>query len=189
LNKGSAETEAQKRAKALGNAVYADCRGRCVSAASLRFVTNVLATLEKHELVSARKYVTRGKQAFAETAKGFLVNLMLARDHPAAAGWVFRPTGYNHYIGSDISRSHLLEAIAGLEYLGLIERAPRFQRFGADVFESREMQFKGAATRFRSTFKLTAMAREAGVDLGALAEHFRPAVSRRGRPGAARRRS
>jgi hypothetical protein len=36
------------------------------------------------------------------------------------------------------------------------------------------MPLKGGDTRFRSTLKLTAMAREAGVDLGALAKHFRP---------------
>jgi hypothetical protein len=31
---------------------------------------------------------------------------------------------------------------------------------------------KGVSARFRATLKLTAMAREAAVDLGALAKHF-----------------
>jgi hypothetical protein len=45
LNKGSAETEAQERATAITNAVYADCRSRCISDAGRRLVNTVLAAL------------------------------------------------------------------------------------------------------------------------------------------------
>jgi hypothetical protein len=63
-------------------------------------------------------------------------------------------------------------SVVGLEFLGLIERAPQVRRFGTDLFVSSKMPLKGGHTGFRSTLKLTAMTREAGVDLGALAKHF-----------------
>src|SRR5580704_14943382 len=99
---------------------------------------------------------------------------MLAHNNSAAGGWVFRPVHHKYLIGSKITYRHISAAIAGLEFLGLIERAPHVRRFGTDLFVSGKMHLKGGDTRFRSTLKLTAMAREAGVDLGALAKHFRP---------------
>jgi alkylation response protein AidB-like acyl-CoA dehydrogenase len=96
---------------------------------------------------------------------------MLARNNTPAGGWVFRPLHRRSFIGSEITFAHISAAIAGLEFLGLIERAPHVRRFGTDLFVSGKTR-KGASARFRATLKLTAMAREAGVDLGALAKHF-----------------
>jgi hypothetical protein len=175
LNKRLAETESQQRAKALANAVYADCRSRCISDAGRRLVNTVLTALTEHEAATGRKYVRRGKRVtdFATTVEGFIGDLMLARNNTAAGGWVSRPLHHRYFTGSEITHAHLSAAIAGLEFLGLIERAPHVRRFGTDLFVSGKMQLKGGDTRFRWTLKLTAMAREAGVDLGALAEHFR----------------
>jgi hypothetical protein len=189
LNKRLAEMDAEERAKALANAVYADCRSRCISDAGRRLVTTVLAALTEYEAATGRKYARRGKRvtAFATTVEGFLGDLMLARDNTVAGGWVFRPLHQTSFTGSDIiTRAHLSAAIAGLEFLGLIERAPHFRRFG-NLFVRGKKQLKGGGKCFRSTLKLTAMAREAGVDLGALAEHFRSAARPRGRSDPARR--
>jgi hypothetical protein len=189
LNKGSAETEAQKRAEALANAICADCRSRCISDAGRRLVNMVLAALTEHEAATGRKYARHGKQAtaFATTVEGFLGDMILARDNTAADGWVFRPLQHTLFAGSGITTAHLSAAIAGLEYLGLIERAPHFRRFGTDLFVNSKMQLRGGGTRFRSTLKLIAMVREAGVDRGPLAEHFRPAARRHRRSDPARR--
>ena len=176
LNKRLAQTEPQERAKALTNAVCADGRSRCISGAGRRLANTVLATLKEHEAASGRKYARRGERvtAFATTVEGFIGDLMLARNNIAADGWVFRPLHHQNFAGSEMTHAHISAAIAGLEFLGLIERAPHVRRFGTDLFVSGKMPLKGGDTRFRSTLKLTAMAREAGVDLGALAKHFRP---------------
>jgi hypothetical protein len=138
-------------------------------------VNSVLVALTDYEVAAGRKYARRGKRitAFATTVEGFIGDLMLARSNMAADGWVSRPLHRRYFSGSDVTHAHLSAAIAGLEFLGLVERAPHVRRFGADLFVSRRMQWKGGDTRFRSTLKLTAMAREAGVNLGALAKHFR----------------
>jgi hypothetical protein len=176
LNKPLGQMEADERAKALANAVYADCRSRCISDAGRGLVNTVLAALKEYEAASGRKYARHGERvtAFATAVEGFIGDLMLARNNSAAGGWVFRPLHHRYFIGSEITYAHLSAAIAGLEFLGLIERAPHVRRFGTDLFVSGKMSLKGRDTRFRSTLKLTAMAREAGVDLGALAKHFRP---------------
>jgi hypothetical protein len=169
-----AQTEAQERARALANAVRADCRSRCISDAGRRLVNTVLAALKEYDAASGRKYARRGERAtaFAATVEGFIGDLMLARNNTSAGGWVFRPLRHSYFIGSEITLAHISAAVAGLEFLGLIERAPHVRRFGTDLFVSGKMPSKGAGTRFRATLKLTAMAREAGVDLGVLAKHF-----------------
>jgi hypothetical protein len=171
-----AQTGAQERAKAIANAVYADCRSRCASDAGRRLVNAVLAALREYEVTTSRKYARHGKRitAFATSVEGFVGDLMLARNNTAASGWVYRPLHRRHFHGSKITYSHLSAAIAGLEFLGLIERAPLVRSFGPDLHVTGNMQLKGRDTRFRSTFKLAAMARDAGVNLGALADHFRP---------------
>jgi hypothetical protein len=176
LNKRLAQTQGRERAKALANAVFADCRSRCISDAGRRLVNTVLAALKEYEAASGRKYARHGERvtAFATAVEGFIGDLMLARNNSAAGGWVFRPLHHRYFIGSEITYAHLSAAIAGLEFLGLIERAPHVRRFGTDLFVSAKMPLKGGDARFRATLKLTAMAREAGVDLGALAKHFRP---------------
>jgi hypothetical protein len=174
LNNSLAQTEAQKRARALANAVCAACRSRCISDAGRRLVNTVLAALKEYEAASGRKYARHGERvtAFAATVEGFIGDLMLARNNTPAGGWVFRPLHRGYFIGSEITYAHISAAIAGLEFLGLIERAPHVRRFGTDLFVSGKMPLKGGSPRFRATLKLTAMAREAGVDLGALAKHF-----------------
>jgi hypothetical protein len=171
-----AQTEAQERAKAIANAVHADCRSRCASDAGRRLVNAVLAALKECDVTTGRKYARHGKRvaAFAKSVEGLVGDLMLARNNAAASGWVYRPLRHQHFHGKKITYSHLSTAIAGLEFLGLIERAPLVRSFGADLFVSGTMQLKGGNTRFRSTFKLAGMARDAGVDLGTLADHFRP---------------
>jgi hypothetical protein len=94
LNKRLAETEAQQRAKALANAVYAECRSRCISDAGRRLVNTVLTALTEHEAATGRKYARRGKRVtdFATAVEGFIGDLMLARNNTAAGGWVSRPS-------------------------------------------------------------------------------------------------
>jgi hypothetical protein len=154
----------------LANAMYAECRSRCLSDAARQFVNTVVETLEAYQ---TRKSVRRGTPAarFANTVEGFLGDLMLARDHPTAAGWVFRPFRNADFAGSGTSLSNFATLRADLEFLGLIERAPRVQPFGADA-KSPRMRANSLAPRFRATFKLIAMARNAGVNLDALAKHF-----------------
>jgi hypothetical protein len=127
----------------------------------------------------AEKYARHGKHftRFARAVEGFIGDLMLARNNSAAGGWIFRSLNSKYFIGSEISRAHLSAVIAGLEFLGLIERAPLVRQFGTDLFVSGRTR-KGASARFRATLKLTAMVREAGVDLAAPAEHFRPMQDR-----------
>ena len=143
-------------------------------------MNTVLAVLTDYEASTGRKYARHGKHftRFARAVEGFIGDLMLARNNSAADGWIFRSLNSKYFIGSEISRSHLSAVIAGLEFVGLIERAPPVRRFGADLFVSSQIQSRGGATRFRSTLKLSAMARDAGVDLGAPAEHFRPLQDR-----------
>jgi hypothetical protein len=139
-------------------------------------VNTVLAAQTEYEGATGRKYARRGERvtAFAATVEGFIGDLMLARNNTGAGGWLFRPLHHKYFTGSEITYAHISAAIAGVEFLGLIERAPYVRRFGADLFVSGKIRLKGGGARFRSTLKLTAMAREAGVDLGALAKHFRP---------------
>ena len=70
--------------------MYAHRRTSCSSDAARLFVKTVIETLEEERI---RKYARRGGLAakFAKTVEGLLGDLMLARMHPAAAGWVFRP--------------------------------------------------------------------------------------------------
>jgi len=170
LKHGPNETKAQELSEALANAVYAECRNRCCSDAGRRFVNTVIETLEAH---NTRKYTRRDATAarFATTVEGFLGDLMLARDHPTAAGWVFRPLGNSRFANSGMSQSNFAAVRGGLEFLGLIERAPPVQPFGADA-KSPRMRANLRAPRFRATLKLIAMARNAGVNLDALGKHF-----------------
>src|ERR1700730_2904442 len=174
LNKRLAQREPQERAKALTNAVCADGRSRCISGAGRRLMNTVLATLKEHEGASGRKYARRGERvtAFATTVESFIGDLMLAHNNSAAGGWVFRPLHHKYFIGSESTYAHISAAIAGLEFLGLIECAPHVRRFGTDLFVSGKMQLKGGDTRFRSTLKLTAMAREAEWTLALLPNTF-----------------
>jgi hypothetical protein len=139
-------------------------------------VSAVLVALSEYEAITGRKYVRHDdrKTALATTVEGFVGDLMHARDS-AAQGWVFRPLHASTFIDADITRSNLSTAIAGLEFFGLIERAPRARRFGTDLF----VHGRGGGTCFRATYKLAAMARDSGMDLGSVTEHFRPLRGRR----------
>ena len=117
-------TEAEERARAVASAAFADCRSRCISDAARRLLSATLARLSEYEAMTGRKYLRHGDRvkALATAVEGFIGDLMLARNS-AAQGWVFRPLHASTFIDSDITRSNLLAAIAGLEFLGLIERA------------------------------------------------------------------
>jgi hypothetical protein len=121
-------------------------------------VNTVLGALTDYEGATGRKYARRGERAtaFATTVEGFIGDLLLARNDIAADGWVFRPLHHRNFTGSDVTRTHMAAAIAGVEFLGLIERAPYVRRFGADLFVSvsGKMQLKGGGARFRSTLKV-----------------------------------
>jgi hypothetical protein len=174
LNRRLAQTETQERARALASAVYVDCRSRCISDAGRRFLNAVLAALAEYEAITGWKYPRHGERAttFATAAEGFIGDLMLARVNTAANGWVWRHMHHKHFTGSEISVTYLDAVIDGLEFLGLIERAPHVRAFGSDLFVTGKMRSKGADARLRCTFKLTAMARDAGVPLDAVAKHF-----------------
>jgi hypothetical protein len=173
-------TEAEERAKAVATAAFADCRSRCISDAARCLVSAVLAALSEYEAITGRKYVRHDNRvtALATAVEGFVGDLMHARDS-AAQGWVFRPLHASAFIDADITRSNLSTTIAGLEFFGLIERAPRARKFGTDLFVSGTMHGRGGGTCFRATYKLAAMARDSGMDLGSITEHFRPLRGRR----------
>jgi hypothetical protein len=168
-------TEAEERAKAVATAAFADCRSRCISDAARHLVSAVLAALREYEVVTGRKYVRHSDRvtAFAKAVEGFIGDLMLARDNAAAQGWIFRPLNARTFIESGISASHLSTAISGLEFFGLIERAPYARRFGTDLIVRGTTYSKGGGTCFRGTFKLAAMARDSGVDMGSQRANFR----------------
>ena len=172
-------TEAEERAKAVASAAFAHCRSRCISDAARRLVSAVLAALSEYEAMAGRKYPRRGDRvtALATAVEGFIGDLMLARNS-AAQGWVFRPL---YASTQDITRRNLSTTIAGLEFFGLIERAQRARRFGTDLFVSGAPHGSGGGTCFRATYKLAALARDGGMDLGSLTEHFRPLRGRRKR--------
>jgi hypothetical protein len=180
LGKRLVLTEAEERAKAVANAAFADCRSRCISDPARRLVSAVLASLSEYEAMTGRKYVRHDDRvtALATAVEGFVGDLMHARNS-AAQGWVFRPLHASTFIDADITRSNLSATIAGLEFFGLIERAPRPRRFGTDLFVSGATQGRGGGTCFRATYKLAAMARDSGMDLGSVTEHFRPPRGRR----------
>ena len=104
-----AQTEAQQRAKAIANAVCADCRSRCASDAGRRLVKAVLAALQEYEVTTGRKYARHGKRitAFATSVEGFVGDLMLARNNTAASGWVYRPLHRRHFHGSKVTLTHI----------------------------------------------------------------------------------
>jgi len=108
LNKRLAQTEGQERAKALANAVCADCRSRCISDAGRRLVKTALAALTEYEGATGRKYARRGERvtAFATTVEGFIGDLMLARNNIAADGWVFLPLHHQNFTAQDHSRTY-----------------------------------------------------------------------------------
>jgi hypothetical protein len=174
LTKRLVLTDAEERARALASAAFADCRSRCISDAARRFLGALLAPLSEDEAMTGRKSFRHGDRAlaFAMAVEGFIGDLMLARNSAAAQGWVFRPLHASTFIDSDITRSNLSRAIAGLEFFGLIERAPRARRFGNDLFVSGTTHGRGGGTCFRATYKLAALARDSGVNLDSLTEHF-----------------
>lgn len=176
LNRYPNEAKVQGPSKPVAEAAYAHCRASCNSDAARLFVKTVIETLEAQKI---RKYARRGDLAakFAKTAEGFLGDLMLARMHPVAAGWVFRPLDNSHFRGSGTSYAHFVDLRADLEFLGLIERAPRFQTSRTGVFEDQRTRFNRGAPRYRATLKLIAMARDSGVDLDALGKHFAPSLA------------
>jgi hypothetical protein len=145
-------------------------------------VSAVLAVLNEYEAMMGRKYVRHDDRvtARATAVEGFVGDLMHARNS-AAQGWVFRPLHASTFIDADVTRWNLSTTIAGLEFFGLIERAPRARRFGADLFVSGMAHGKGGGTCFRATYKLAAMARDSGMDLGSVTDHFRPLRGRRKR--------
>jgi hypothetical protein len=175
------EAKLQRRPKPVADAMYAHCRIRCNSDASRLFVKTVVETLEAQKI---RKYARRGALAakFAKTVEGFLGDLMLARMHPVAAGWVFRPLDNSHFRGTGTSYAHFVGLRADLEFLGLIERAPPFQTSRTGVFEDQRTRFNRGAPRYRATLKLIAMARDSGVDLDALGKHFAPSLAAPSQP-------
>jgi hypothetical protein len=172
LNYHRGKSEAGEQLRALADAVYADCASRSLSDEARLFVNSVINVLEEH---NTRKHARSRAHAakFALTVEGFLGDLMLARDRPAAAGWVFRPLYSAHFTGSGTSYAHFAAALAGLELIGLIERAPNFQQDGA------HRAHFNVAPRFRATFKLNAMAQNAGIDPYALGNHFGPSLTER----------
>jgi hypothetical protein len=172
--------EAEERAKAVAAAAFADCRSRCASDAARRLVSAVLAVLSEYEAMTGRKYVRHDDRvtARATAVEGFVGDLMHARNS-AAQGWVFRPLRASTFINAGITRWNLSTTIAGLEFFGLIELAPRARRFGTSLFVSGTMLGRGGGTCFRATYKLAAMARDSGMDLGSVTEHFRPLRGRR----------
>jgi hypothetical protein len=172
------EPEARALQEALANAVYADCRSSCLSEASRVFVCTVIETIEGHK---TRKYSRRGAKfaAFAKAAEGFLGDLLRARDHPEAAGWVFRPLRSDHFKSSGTSLDQFAALRKKLEFLGLIERAPHSSAIDRNASEAQKILSRNAAPRFRAALKLIAMARDAGVGLDALGEHFGPSLCER----------
>jgi len=181
LGKRLVLTEAEERARAVASAAFADCRSRCISDSARRLLSAVISRLSEYEAVTGSKHFRHGDRAsaFAMAVEGFIGDLMLARNSAAAQGWVYRPLHASAFIDADITRSNLSAAMAGLEFFGLIERTPRARRFGNDLFVSGTMPGRGGGTCFRATYKMAALARDSGVNLDCLTEHFRPRRGRR----------
>jgi hypothetical protein len=175
------------------NDYYAHLLSRAASPAAHALIADVYERVEAWESKRARKDAKGAKAgkrgpykrgaalaaAFRETLERFLGDLLRAqhdkRKTENASGLVFRPIGKKDFPADDlVSYRTFKSAVDGLRGLGLIRHT-----LGRGRFIPGFVQLRGKASRFEATPKLLKLARDAGVRLTAVDDHFRLELPRR----------
>jgi hypothetical protein len=137
-----------------------------------RLVTSLSDALTEWEQVSGRRKNVRHKGL--ENLKGaiaaFVADLLHARNHPHADGWVYRPLAKGSFTKHAVSARAFMSVRDAWIACGLLGCKPGYTE--TVEFDGDHIRTRGKAARFRATPKLLQVCAEHGVTPQNVGEHF-----------------
>ena len=145
-------------------------RGDCADRLSARLVSDLVAWEGE---ASKRTNVRRkglGKLKVAVAA--FAADLLHARNHPEADGWVYRPLAKGSFTGKAVSSRDFRSIGDAWIACGLLEHEPGYIKT-VESIPAILTRTRGKVSRFRATPTLVQTCAEYGVTPKSAGEHFR----------------
>jgi hypothetical protein len=137
-----------------------------------RLVTSLSHAVTEWEQASGRRTNVRHKGL--ENLKGaiaaFVADLLHARNHPHAEGWVYRPLAKGSFTKQAVSARDFTSVREAWIACGLVECKPGYTE--TVEFDGDHIRTRGKAARFRATPKLLQVCAEHGVTPQNVGEHF-----------------
>lgn len=101
----------------------------------------------------------------------FTADLLHARNHPEADGWVYRPLAKGSFTGQAVSSRDFKSIIEAWTACGLLEHKPGYTQT-TEFDPGERVRTRGKASRFRATLKLLQVCAGHGVTPQSAGEHF-----------------
>jgi hypothetical protein len=148
----------------------AKARGECADRLSARLVSDLVAW---EGAASKRTNVRRkGLGKLKAAVAAFAADLLHARNHPEADGWVYRPLAKGSFTGKAVSSRDFRSIGDAWTACGLLEHKPGYIKT-VEFDPGDPIRTRGKVSRFRATPKLLQTCAEYGVTPQGAGEHFR----------------
>jgi hypothetical protein len=136
-------------------------------------VTSLSDTLTTWEQASGRRKNIRhkGLESLKGAIAAFVADLVHARNHPDANGWVYRPLAKGSFTKQAVSARDFTSVREAWIACGLLEYTPGYTET-IEFDPGDRIRTRGKAARFRATPKLLQVCAEHGVIPQNVGEHF-----------------
>jgi hypothetical protein len=159
----------------LNDAKYASLTSRPVSDAARVLIDRLIGRIEWDELEERRsrknKRSEKARLALRRAVEGFVGDLLRAYADEKSGGWVYHSLKPNNFSGGEVSYRNFVAIVKALD--NSIETKVGYQEWsnGFDPGGPR-LPIRTKATRFRATTEFIQVAKNNGVDVSEIGDHF-----------------
>jgi hypothetical protein len=131
-----------------------------------------MSELTGREQASGERKNTRGKgpRKLKSAVAAFVADLLHARNHPEADGWVYRPLAKGSFTGQAVSSRDFTSIREAWTACGLLEVKPGYTET-VEFDPGDPIRTRGKASRFHATLKMLKTCAEHGVTPQDVSEH------------------
>jgi hypothetical protein len=157
----------------LQQAPWANLDARARGERAVGLVTSLASELTAWEHATGKRKNIRGKrlETLKSAVAAFTADLLHARNHPEADGWVYRPLAKSTFTGQAVSWRDFTSVKDAWVACGMLEVKPGYTET-VEFDPGERTRTRGKASRFRASPKLLEVCAEHGVTPQNAGEHF-----------------